>query len=244
MRLGNLLLAMTLPALFACSDRQLRDTLKTIDEAIGKDSPGLSTAEVVSGLKQALEVGIANSASVASRLDGYYANPQIAIPFPPDAREVADKLRDVGLGREVDRFVETLNRGAENAAGKSVPIFVDAIRAMSIEDAWGILKGGDFAATEYLRQKTSTQLQGAFRPVVADALRRVDATRYYTDIVAAYNRIPLVTKVDAELDDYATREAIAGLFYLVGQEEAKIRKDPVQRTTDLLRKVFGELDKP
>ena len=238
----NLLAAVSLLALCACSEKQIKDTLETVSQTIEGQSSGLTTAEVVNGLKQALEVGIQNSATVASKLDGYYKNPQIAIPFPPDAARVATKLRQIGFGKEVDRFVLTLNRGAERAATKSVPIFVSAIRGMSIEDAWGILRGGDSAATQFLQQRTSTQLRTAFEPVVADALSEVNATKYYSDIVGTYNRIPLVNKANADLDAYATDKTIDGLFYLVAQEEAKIRKDPLQRTTDLLRKVFSEQD--
>ena len=243
MKLAHLIVAASLFAICGCSEKKIRETLETVSQTMEKESSGPTTAEVVNGLKQALEVGIKNSADIASKLDGFYRNPQIAIPFPPDAQRVAGKLRQLGLGREVDRFIETLNRGAENAASKSVPIFVGAIRGMSIEDAWDILNGGDFAATRFLQEKTSTQLRIAFEPVVADALRQANATRYYADIVGTYNKIPLVKKVDADLDSYATSETIDGLFYLVGQEEAKIRKDPLKRTTELLRKVFGELDK-
>ena len=133
----------------------------------------------------------------------------------------------------------TLNRGAEDAAREAKPIFISAIRQMTIQDAWGILKGEDNAATEYLKKTTSAQLYEKFRPVIANSLSKVNATKYYGDLVTAYNKIPLVEKVNPDLEDYATTKAMEGLFLLIAQEEKNIRQDPVARTTDLLKKVFG-----
>ncbi len=227
--------------LSACTTAQINSTLGTVNDALN-ESATPTTSEVTGGLKQALEVGIKNSAQLASALDGYYKNPKIKIPFPPEVKEVETKLRQIGLGKEVDKFVVTLNRGAENAANKSVPIFVNAITSMSINDAWGILKGEDLAATNYLKKATYAQLQAEFKPVMKQSLDQVNATKYYGDLVSNYNKIPFVKKVNPNLDDYATEKAIDGLFYLVGEEEKKIRKDPMKRTTELLKKVFAQQD--
>jgi len=222
----------------ACTTAQINQTMSEVNKAIGTDQP-LTTAEVTEGLKEALINGISNGSNLASQLDGYFKNPRIKIPFPPDVKKVEDKLRQIGLGGEVDKFVMTLNRGAEDAAKEAKPIFVSAIRQMTVQDAWGILQGSDNAATEYLKKTTSAQLYEKFHPVVANSLNKVNATKYYGDIVNTYNKIPTVQKVNPDLNDYATKKAMDGLFLLIADEEKKIRQDPVARTTDLLKKVFG-----
>ncbi len=227
-------LLLIIPVLIACSVQQIN---QTIDEYLKGDK--LTTEEVASGLKEALVQGITNGSSQASRKDGYFKNSLIKIPFPPDAIKVANTLRDLGLDRQVDRFIMTLNRGAEDAAKGAKPIFVNAIKQMTIQDAWGILKGENDAATQYLKRTTSKPLYSSFKPVIKNSLEKVRATKYYGDLVKRYNQIPLVEKVNPDLDDYATNMAIDGLFKLVAIEEGKIRKDPVARTTALLKKVFG-----
>ncbi|HEY9489426.1 MAG TPA: DUF4197 domain-containing protein, partial [Chryseosolibacter sp.] len=142
-------------------------------------------------------------------------------------------------GEEVDKFVTTLNRGAEDAAKEAKPIFVEAIRAMTIEDAWSILRGENDAATQYLRRTTSGLLREKFKPVIQNSLNKVNATKYYGEIVTRYNQIPLVQKVNPDLDDYATDKAIDGLFVMIAKEEKNIRENPIARTTELLKKVFG-----
>ncbi|UII29810.1 DUF4197 domain-containing protein [Fulvivirga ulvae] len=226
--------------LAACTTTQINKTIGDINKAIGEES--LSTEQVVAGLKEALIKGISTGSAEASKIDGYFKNPKIKIPFPPDVQRVEEKLRQIGLGNEVDKFVMTLNRGAEDAAKEAKPIFINAIKSMTIQDAWGILKGDDNAATQYLIKTTSAQLKSKFKPVIKSSLDKVNATKYYGDIVTTYNKIPFVEKVNPDLDDYATDRAIEGLFYLVAQEEEKIRQDPVARTTELLKKVFAAQD--
>jgi hypothetical protein len=172
-------------------------------------------------------------------VDGYFKNPEIKIPFPPDVKKVETRIRQIGLGDEVDKFIMTLNRGAEDAAKEAKPIFITAIKSMTIQDAWGILKGEENAATQYLQRTTSSQLKEKFKPVIHNSLEKVNATKYYGDIVGTYNKIPLVEKVNPDLDDYATDKAIEGLFIMIAKEEKKIREDPVARTSALLKKVFG-----
>ncbi len=201
----------------------------------------LSTDEVVSGLKQALQVGINKGADSASKLNGYFLNPVIKIPFPPEVVKIETALRKIGLGSEVDKFVLALNRGAEEAAKEAKPIFINAILSMNFSDAWAILKGEKNAATMYLKRTTSEQLIAAFSPVVEKALQKTQATRYYSDLANTYNKLPFVQKVNPDLKLYATQKAIDGLFILVENEEAKIRENPWARTTDLLKKVFGSV---
>jgi len=144
----------------------------------------------------------------------------------------------MGLGKEVDRFVLTLNRGAEDAAKEAKPIFVEAVKQMTIQDAWAILKGEKDAATQYLKSSTSTLLKEKFQPIIQESLNKVNATKYYADLVNTYNKVPLVQKVNPALDDYATDKAIEGLFVMIAKEEKNIRENPLARTSELLKKVF------
>lgn len=226
--------------LSACTAQQIQQAKKTMADALGEQS--LTTDEVVKGLKEALVQGTDKGTTTVSRINGYYNNPQIKIPFPPDVKKVETKLRDLGLGNQVDQFVETLNRGAEEAAKEAKPIFVNAITSMSIQDAWGILKGNDDAATQYLIRTTSVDLKSAFRPVIKSALDKTNATKYYSDIIATYNKIPLLDDVNADLESYATDRAIEGLFVMIAQEEKNIRDNPSARTTELLKRVFNQQD--
>lgn len=225
--------------LMGCTSAQINQTLGEVNKPLGNESKPLTTAEVAEGLKEALIKGISNGSDLVSQVDGYFKNPEIKIPFPPDVKKVEDKLRQVGLGSEVDKFIVTLNRGAEDAAKEAKPIFISAIRSMTIEDAWGILKGQDDAATQYLKRTTSSQLKEKFKPVIQNSLEKVNATKYYGDIVNRYNQLPLVQKVNPDLDDYATDRAIEGLFLMISKEEKNIRQNPVARTTELLKRVFG-----
>ena len=233
------LLILSIIVLGSCTSAQINQTLGDVNKTLGGGTQPLTTAEVADGLKEALLKGISNGSDLASQVDGYFKNPQIKIPFPPDVKKVEDKLRQIGLGDQVDKFVMTLNLGAEDAAKEAKPIFITAIRSMTIQDAWGILKGEEDAATQYLKRTTSAQLKEKFKPVIQSSLNKVNATRYYTDIVTRYNQLPLVQKVNPELDDYATDKAIEGLFLLIANEEKNIRANPVARTTELLRKVFA-----
>lgn len=223
----------------ACTSAQINQTLGDVNKSLGNSSAPLTTAEVANGLKEALIKGISKGSDLVSQVDGYFKNPEIKIPFPPEVKKVEDRLRQIGLGSEVDKFVMTLNRGAEDAAREAKPIFIEAIRAMTIEDAWAILRGEDNAATQYLRRTTSGSLKEKFKPVIQNSLNKVNATKYYGEIVTRYNQIPLVQKVNPDLDDYATDEAIEGLFLMIAKEEKNIRENPVARTTELLKKVFG-----
>ncbi|UOQ51402.1 DUF4197 domain-containing protein [Hymenobacter cellulosivorans] len=202
-------------------------------------SGSVSQNEAAMGLKEALTQGITKGADQASRQDGFYLNRLIRIPFPPDAQRVATSLRAIGLGSQVDKFELSLNRGAEDAAKSAKPIFLSAIKSLTFKDVWGILTGEKDAATNYLKRTTTSQLTTAFKPIIQQSLDKVNATRYYTDLTTRYNMIPLVKPVQTDLNQYATDKAIGGLFTLIAQEEANIRENPVARTTELLRRVFG-----
>lgn len=199
---------------------------------------GVNTMQIAAGLKEALTIGTQNSANRLSAPNGFFANAMLKILMPPEAQKVETTLRNVGLGSVVDKAVLAMNRGAEEAAKSATPIFVNAIRQMSITDALGILRGGDFAATNYFKQKTTAALTSAFRPVITDALGKVNATRYWTDVFSMYNKFSK-TPVNTDLTAYVTERAIDGIFHEVGLEEQKIRRDPAARVTELLKTVFG-----
>ncbi|GAB3317178.1 DUF4197 domain-containing protein [Hymenobacter humi] len=200
---------------------------------------GLSNTEAANGLKEALLQGIGKGADQASQTDGFYLNRLIRIPFPPDAQRVATTLRSIGLGSQVDKFELSLNRGAEDAARSAKPIFISAIKSLTFSDVWNILTGQKDAATQFLKRTTSTQLTTAFAPIMQQSLDKVGATRYYSALATQYNQLPLGKPVQTDLTQYATGKAVDGLFTLIAQEEANIRENPVARTTELLRRVFG-----
>lgn len=207
-------------------------------------TPQLTNTEVISGLKEALNVGIKNSVNLTSVTDGFLGNAAIRLPFPEDALKVKQKALDWGLSGQVDKFETTLNRAAEEATKEALPIFVDAITNMSISDGFTILNGGDGAATKFLKDQTTAKLVNAFSPKVEAAIAKVKLTEYWNPIITKYNSAMSLTggeKLNPDLNKYVTEKAIAGLFLMVEQEENKIRKDPMARVSDILQKVFGSL---
>lgn len=203
-------------------------------------SAALTNDEIIKGLKEALTIGSKNASSVVSKVDGYYKNPQLYIPFPPEAKKVQETLTRYGQNKLVNDFVMTLNRAAEDAAKEAAPIFIAALKNMTIKDGLNILNGNNDAATMYLKNNTQAELLKKFKPVIENSLNKVNATKYWTDVISTYNKIPTVQKMNPDLAAYATQKAIDGLFIVVAQEELKIRKDPAARITDILKKVFGK----
>ncbi len=211
----------------------------SLDRLKGGKGGGLSTETVASGLKEALEVGTQKGAEKLSAADGFFKDAAIKILMPEEAKKVEQKLRSIGLGAQVDEAILSMNRAAEDATKSAAPIFVNAIKQMTITDAMGILKGGDFAATNYLKDKTTSNLTNAFRPVIEQSLAKVNATKYWNTLFTNYNRFS-IEKINPDLAAFVTEKALAGIFYQVSLEEQKIRKDPFAQTTDLLKKVFGK----
>lgn len=201
-----------------------------------------TSGEAGSGLKQALEFGIAAGANRLADKDGYFGNPLVKVLFPPEAQKVEDAMRNLGLGSMVDKAIESFNRGAEKAAKEAAPIFVTAIKSMTINDAMGILLGDNEAATSYLKSSTLQQLNARFTPIIDRSLNEVNATKYWEDVIVRYNKIPFVQKVNPDLTSFVTEKALDGLFMMVAKEELKIRDNVSSRTTDLLQKVFGYAD--
>ncbi len=224
--------------LISCSQTDYKKIGKEINKTINGGT-SLSNSEIIAGLKEALEIGSKNAAGSTSKLDGFYRNSLIKIPFPPEAVEMEKKLRAIGMGKQVDEFVMTLNRAAEEASKQAAPVFIDAIKGMSITDGLGILRGSDTAATGFLRQRTAANLHIKFKPVIHAATQKVNVTKYWSPLMNTYNAIPFVKKMNPDLDEYITQRGLNGLFKVVAQEETKIRKDPAARVTALLKKVFG-----
>ena len=202
-----------------------------------KSGPG--NDQIIAGLKEALSIGTGDAVAATSKINGYYGNQAIKILMPEKIRKVADVLGKVGYQKEVDDFVLSMNRAAEKAAPQAKAIFIDAIHQMTVEDARKILDGGDTAATEYFKAKTSGKLYGAFQPIVSSSMNDVGTTRSYKEMMGKYTALPFASAESLDLDRYVTNKSLDGLFYLVGQEEIKIRKDPAARVTDLLKTVFG-----
>lgn len=221
--------------------KDVKEETEKVQKEIGVTKPvGLSNDDVIKGLKEALSVGTNNSSASASKVDGFLKNEKIKIPFPQEAIDMKNTLDKLGLKSQTDKFVETLNRGAEEAAKEAAPIFLNAITNMSIGDGFAILNGKDTAATSYLKGKTHAELMTAFLPKVKAALQKVNVTKYWKPLMTRYNKIPGVKKQNPDLDNYVTSKAMEGLFSLVADEEVKIRKDPAARVSDILKKVFAE----
>ena len=222
----------------------INGAMQTIDVSNNSSKPGLTNDEVISGLKEALNVGITNSVSLTSITDGFLKNDAIRIVFPQDAIKIKEKAIEFGMTGQVEKFETTLNRAAEEATKEALPIFKDAILSMSVQDGFSILKGGDGAATKFLKEQTTAKLISAFSPKVKAATSKVKLTESWTPIITRYNQAMTLTggqKLNPDLDAYITQKAIDGLFFMVEKEENKIRKDPTARVTDLLLKVFGSI---
>ncbi len=196
-------------------------------------------SEIIQGLKEALNSGTSHAANQVSQSGGYLNNARIFIPFPPEAQEMKARLVEFGMGDKVKEFETSLNSAAEEAAKGAVPVFAGSIKNMTVTDGMSILKGSDTAATHYLKKTTHQELYTQYKPTVKNAIAKVKVTQYWDPLVTHYNRIPGVKKQNPDLEDYITNRALSGLYLLVADEEAKIRKNPMQQVSDILKKVFG-----
>lgn len=221
-----------------------KDVQIKVPTQIGAQTPQLTNEEVISGLKEALQLGIEKAVNKSSMLDGFLKNPEIRLPFPPDAIKVKEKALQLGMSAQVDKFETTLNRAAEEAVKEALPIFKDAILKLSVQDGFKILNDGNGAASSYLKQQTQSQLYNAFLPKVKAATAQVGLTSYWNPLITKYNAAVKLTggqQLDPDLDAYITQKAIDGLFILVTQEEDQIRANPAARVSQLLAKVFGSI---
>ncbi len=234
------LLAVALIQLTACSglDQEIMKTLGGGGKNAAASGP-LSLATIIDGLKEALSVGTESAVDVVSKAGGYFKNPDIKIPMPQKLVEMTDLLSKFGFGEQVDKFVGSMNQAAEAAAPQATALFLDSIKTMTFADAKKILYGADTAGTDYLKSKTYDRLAADFESRVSAKMDSVGVTQAYKEISNVYNRIPLSKPVALDLDGYVTDKALDGLFFMVAEEEKKIRKDPAARVTSLLQKVFG-----
>lgn len=222
----------------ACTPRDLQSILDAVTGA-GE----ITSAEAAGGLKEALNQGIAKGVDILSQKDGYFKS-QYKILLPEEARKVTDRLQNIPGFADVENVIlEKINRGAEDAAKKATPIFAGAIKAMTFNDAMNILMGADNAATLYLQNTTTQQLYQEFNPVIVESLDKFNARQYWADAINTYNKIPFVEKVNPDLDDYVTNQALNGLFSMVQKEEKNIRENVSARTTELMRRVFAKQDR-
>jgi len=200
---------------------------------------GLQQDEIAKGLKEALQVGADKTIQQLTQTDGFFGNAAIKILMPPEAEKIEKSLRSLGFNKQVDDAILTMNRAAEDAAKQAAPLFVKAIQEISLEDAIGILKGDDKAATTYLQGKTNTALTAAFRPSIEQSLEKTGATKQWNSIVTQYNKFTF-KKINPDLAGYVTEKSLTGIFTQIALEEQQIRKDPMARSSDLLKKVFGK----
>ncbi|MCM4158042.1 DUF4197 domain-containing protein [Gramella sp. AN32] len=203
---------------------------------------GVTDAEIGSGLRQALQFGIEKEVTKLAEQDGFFKNELIRIGLPPELQKVDKTLRDVGLSSLADEGLKVLNRAAEDAVQEAIPIFTDAVKGITFTDARNILLGGDNSATVYLTGKTEQPLYQKFNPIITNSLNKVGATEVWSNIIAKYNTLPLTSKVNPDLPDYVTNEALKGVYFMIAEEEKEIRNNIVARTTDLLKRVFSLQD--
>ena len=218
---------------------KLKKQGQSIVKQVNAGNNPLSQDEIIEGLREALTVGSNNASKAAAAVDGYYKNPKLYIPFPSEAKKMEQMLRSFGQEKLVNDFLLSLNRAAEDAAKEAAPIFVNAVKGMSIADGLSILNGKDDAATQYLKQNTQALLLEKFKPIVENSLHKVSTTKYWEQLVVAYNKIPMVEKMNPNLNEYATQKAIDGIFIVVAEEELQIRKNPAARVSAILKKVFN-----
>jgi len=200
---------------------------------------GVTEEEAGRGVKEALNNGIGSAVSFLNKPDAFFKSELYKVLLPPDAKKMEKTLRDMGMGKMCDDAVEAINRGAEDAVGYATPIFVDAIKQMTVTDALKLVTGGKNSITEFFRSKTSVKLKEAFMPVINKSLEKTNATKYYGDAVNRYNKVPFAKKKNPDLSDYVAERTLFALFDRIAVEEANIRSNPAARTSDLLKKVFG-----
>ena len=206
----------------------------------GTTGTGISQYEAGQGVKEALSQGLVKAVLQLNTTDGFYKDELYKILLPPEAKKIENTLRTIGLNNLVDKAILSINRGAEDAAGYAKPIFVDALKSMTLQDAIGLVRNGDTSATHFFRVKTTQKLMNAFKPVIQASLNKVDATKYYSDLISTYNNLPTTfNKLNPDLTDFVTLKATDALFNLVAKEERNIRTNLAARTSDILRKVFG-----
>lgn len=230
-----------LPALIACSlGLGSCDVISQLPAGLPTATGTVTEGEAAAGIREALSNGLVRAVTKFNTTDGFFKDAFYKILLPPEAKKIENTLRNLGLNSMVDNAILSINRGAEDAAGHAKPIFVNAIKQMSINDAIGLVRNGDTSITHFFRVKTTDQLIAAFTPVIQQSLNKVDATKYYGDLINKYNSLPTTfNKLNPDLTSYVTGKATMALFDQISKEEVNIRTNFAARTSDILRKVFG-----
>lgn len=218
------------------------DELQQVVDALPNDQTAGTSVDIAGGLRQALDLGIEKQVSKLTQTNGFYGNAMVKILLPPELQKVDQTMRSIGLGSLADEGLKVLNRAAEDAVGEATPIFVNAVKAITFTDAKNILLGNDSAATSYLESKTSNVLYGKFNPVIKESFDKVGADQIWSNIINKYNAVPFVSKVNPDLTDYVTTEALSGVYKMISVEEKEIRTKTSSRTTNLLKQVFALQD--
>lgn len=207
------------------------------------ETSGIGQTQIADGLKEALQQGIDKQVVNLTKTNGFYNNSLVKIGLPSELQKIEKTLRDVGLGSLADEGIKALNTAASTAVKEATPIFVDAITSMTISDATAILMGNRDAATQYLKKSTQTSLYNKFNPVIKSSFTKVGADKVWSNIISKYNAIPLVQKVNPDLTDYVTQEALKGVYTMIEKEEVNIRTNVSARSSNLLKSVFAMQDK-
>jgi hypothetical protein len=225
--------------MFGCTAQQIQDSVGAV--LGGYSDP--TESEAAQGIRDALSIGITKGMGLLSQTDGFLGNDLVRIPWPEQAETIKNALLKLGMQKQVDNVTTSLNRAAEKASGVAIDVFVQAIKQMTVQDALQIVLGGNGAGTAYLKRTTTPLLTEKFRPIIDNSLGQVNATKYWTEATTIYNRVPFVKPVNTDLTGYVTERALEGVFKMVEKEENNIRANPLQRTTDILKKVFGYADR-
>lgn len=227
--------------MFGCTTQQLQDAVSTI--LSGSSSDNITESEAAGGLQSALSQGLKVGIGLLSQQDGFLGNDLVKIPWPEQAKPIMDVMTKLGMQKQVDNVTTSLNRAAEKASGVAIEVFLTAVKQMTIQDAMGILLGGNGSATAYLKKTTTPMLTEKFRPIISTSLDQVNATKLWGEAITVYNKVPFVKPVNADLPGFVTEKALDGIFKMVEKEENKIRENPLARVGDLMKKVFGFADK-
>lgn len=226
--------------MLGCTTQQIQST---VDAVLGNSSADPTESEAGKGLKDALGIGITKGMGLLSQTDGFLGNSLVRIPWPSEAEKVKDAMLKLGMQKQVDNVTTSLNRAAEKASGVAIDVFLQVIKQMTVQDAMQILLGGNGTATAYLKRTSTPILTDKFRPIIDQSLGQVNATKYWSEATSVYNKIPFATPVNTDLTAFVTEKALDGVFKMVEKEENNIRANPLARTTELLKKVFGFADK-
>lgn len=218
----------------------LQGLLKKATNIVNESGTGLSSQDIANGLKEALTIGAEKGCVNLSKPDGFFKNAALKILMPPEAQKIENTIRGLGMNQLADDFILSMNRAAEDACNTAAPIFIKAIKNMSISDGINILKGNETAATTYLKSNTEQDLKASFSPIIKSSLDKVDATKYWEKIITTYNAIPFIKKMNPDLAAYVTEKSMNGIYSEIGNQEKEIRANPMARTSALLKSVFDK----